>query len=127
MGQCQMWAKGICALMLFRCGHVLIDSYTALHTTLMHIYFFSGHIRMLRMTALDKEEAKKKEKEFRKRKEEEEEIDRTTWCKYTLGLKHQVSKMCYQCHIYSKRQQKALATDDLSPKILAEEPCNIEF
>ncbi len=44
------------------------------------------------MTALDKEEAKKKEKEWRKgRKDEEEEIDRSTWAKYTLGLKHQVN------------------------------------
>ncbi|XP_013407675.1 nucleosome-remodeling factor subunit BPTF [Lingula anatina] len=53
-----------------------------------------GHVRMQRITAADKEELKKREKELRKQKKDEDEDwnDRSTWVKYTLGLKHQVWK-----------------------------------
>ena len=46
---------------------------------------------------MDREEQKKKEREQEralKKKEDakkDEEPDRSHWCKYTLGLKHQVS------------------------------------
>ncbi|XP_074647332.1 nucleosome-remodeling factor subunit BPTF-like [Tubulanus polymorphus] len=53
-----------------------------------------GHIRMQRYTATEREEAKKRERELvpKKKKDDDEEIDRSTWAKYTLGLKHQVWK-----------------------------------
>lgn len=45
------------------------------------------------MTALEREDAKKKEKieqRLASKKDDNEEVDRSTWAKYTLGLKHQV-------------------------------------
>ena len=45
------------------------------------------------MTALEREEAKKKEKmeqRMSSKKDDNEEVDRSTWAKYSLGLKHQV-------------------------------------
>ena len=47
---------------------------------------------MVRITAQDREEMKKRDNISRRRKEEDEEIDRTTWAKYTLGLRHQVNR-----------------------------------
>lgn len=56
-----------------------------------NLFLLVGHIRLHRVTALDREEMKKKEKEARKLKAEDEEVDsKATWIKYTLGLKHQV-------------------------------------
>lgn len=57
---------------------------------------FTGHIRLARITLADREEQKKKDREQEKlakknKEKEEEEVDRSKWCKYTLGLKHQVS------------------------------------
>ncbi|XP_053392915.1 nucleosome-remodeling factor subunit BPTF-like [Mercenaria mercenaria] len=50
-----------------------------------------GHIRLKRITSLDREEMKKKERE--QKKLTEEELARpVVWIKYTLGLKHQVWK-----------------------------------
>uniref|UniRef100_A0A8D9EGK1 Nucleosome-remodeling factor subunit NURF301 n=1 Tax=Cacopsylla melanoneura TaxID=428564 RepID=A0A8D9EGK1_9HEMI len=53
-----------------------------------------GHIRLYRLTALEREEKKRLEKKEKKDKEDEEEKNRMTnsWVKYTLGLKHQVWK-----------------------------------
>lgn len=50
---------------------------------------------MLRTTAADRDEQKKREKEQKRQKDDVEEIDRSTWCKYTMGLKHQVSYPLY--------------------------------
>ena len=41
---------------------------------------------MQRLTVLDREEMKKREKNRR----DEDDFNRTTWAKFTLGLKHQV-------------------------------------
>lgn len=56
--------------------------------------YCAGHISLHRVTALEREETKKKEKLEQRmiiKKDENEEVDRSTWAKYTLGLKHQVS------------------------------------
>lgn len=55
--------------------------------------FYIGHVHLNRVTMAEKEETKKREKiEQRQnaRRDENEEVDRSTWAKYTLGLKHQV-------------------------------------
>lgn len=51
-----------------------------------------GHVKLLRTTALDREERKKIDKREKKEKEEEEERYRTScnFVKYSLGMKHQV-------------------------------------
>ncbi|KAL4240135.1 hypothetical protein ACF0H5_000929 [Mactra antiquata] len=50
-----------------------------------------GHIKLKRITSLDREEMKKKERE--QKKLTDEELSRPViWIKYTLGLKHQVWK-----------------------------------
>ena len=61
-----------------------------------------GHLKLYRVTAAEKEDTKKKERmEQRNSKKdpEQDEVDRTTWAKYTLGLKHQVSS---QVILYEK-------------------------
>ena len=51
----------------------------------------SGHIQLHRVTSAEKEEIKKREKKLQNQKDpDQDDIDRTTWAKYTLGLKHQV-------------------------------------
>ena len=53
------------------------------------------------MTALEREEAKKKEKmeqRMSSKKDDNEEVDRSTWAKYSLGLKHQVFGNHFLCH-----------------------------
>lgn len=56
----------------------------------------AGHTRLRRSTAAEREEKKKSEKRER-RELMEEEVDRSVWVKYTLGLKHQVSKTLNPC------------------------------
>lgn len=53
-----------------------------------------GHVKLQRVTALEREEKKKIEKREKKEKEDEEERNRYTsnFVKFTLGLKHQVYK-----------------------------------
>lgn len=53
-----------------------------------------GHVRLLRVTAVEREERKKIEKREKKEKEDEEERNRLAinFVKYTLGLKHSVQK-----------------------------------
>ena len=53
-----------------------------------------GHVKLQRVTALDREEKKRLEKKEKKEKDDEEERNRLTYnfVKYTLGLKHQVWK-----------------------------------
>lgn len=55
---------------------------------------FSGHTKLLRITAAEREEKKRTDKKEKKDMAEEEERHRMTYnfVKYTLGLKHQVSK-----------------------------------
>ena len=52
----------------------------------------AGHVRLQRVTALNREDLKKKDKQDggKKKKDEEEEVDRTTWSKFTRGLRHLV-------------------------------------
>lgn len=60
-----------------------------------------GHTRLRRCPFLDREETRKRDRELRRRKaEEEEEIQcKSTWVKYSLGLRHQVTTLtaciCY--------------------------------
>ncbi|EEB14731.1 fetal alzheimer antigen, falz, putative [Pediculus humanus corporis] len=53
-----------------------------------------GHVRLHRVTAIEREERKKIEKREKKEKEDEEERNRLAinFVKYTLGLKHSVQK-----------------------------------
>ncbi|XP_025834373.1 nucleosome-remodeling factor subunit NURF301 isoform X2 [Agrilus planipennis] len=54
-----------------------------------------GHVKLLRMTAAEREERKKIEKREKKEREEEEERNRmmiTGYVKYTMGFKHQLWK-----------------------------------
>ncbi|XP_012274975.1 nucleosome-remodeling factor subunit NURF301 isoform X2 [Orussus abietinus] len=53
-----------------------------------------GHVKLQRVTALEREEKKRLDKKEKKEKEDEEERNRLTYnfVKYTLGLKHQVWK-----------------------------------
>ncbi|XP_012254800.2 nucleosome-remodeling factor subunit NURF301 isoform X2 [Athalia rosae] len=53
-----------------------------------------GHVKLQRVTALEREEKKRQDKKDKKEKEDEEERNRLTYnfVKYTLGLKHQVWK-----------------------------------
>lgn len=53
-----------------------------------------GHVKLYRVTAIEREERKKIDKREKKEKDEEEERNRVTcnFVKYTLGLKHQVWK-----------------------------------
>lgn len=53
-----------------------------------------GHVRLHRVTAVEREERKKIEKREKKEKEDEEERNRLAinFVKYTLGLKHSVQK-----------------------------------
>lgn len=52
-----------------------------------------GHVKLQRVTALEREEKKRQDKKEKKEKEDEEERNRTfSFVKYTLGLKHQVWK-----------------------------------
>lgn len=54
---------------------------------------FIGHVKLQRLTAIEREERKRIEKKEKKEKDEEEERNRLTYnfVKYTLGLKHQVN------------------------------------
>lgn len=52
-----------------------------------------GHVKLQRVTALEREEKKRQDKKEKKEKEDEEERNRLfNFVKYTLGLKHQVWK-----------------------------------
>ncbi|KAL0272292.1 UNVERIFIED_CONTAM: hypothetical protein PYX00_005328 [Menopon gallinae] len=53
-----------------------------------------GHVRLQRVTAVEREERKKIEKREKKEKEDEEERNRLAinFVKYTLGLKHSIQK-----------------------------------
>ncbi|CAD6241102.1 GSCOCG00009137001-RA-CDS [Cotesia congregata] len=53
-----------------------------------------GHVKLQRVTALEREEKKRQDKKEKKEKEDEEERNRLTFnfVKYSLGLKHQVWK-----------------------------------
>ncbi|KAJ8687395.1 hypothetical protein QAD02_023189 [Eretmocerus hayati] len=53
-----------------------------------------GHVKLQRITALEREEKKRLEKKEKKDKDDEEEKNRLTYnfVKYTLGLKHQIWK-----------------------------------
>lgn len=53
-----------------------------------------GHVKLQRVTALEREEKKRHDKKEKKDKEDEEEKNRLTYnfVKYTLGLKHQIWK-----------------------------------
>ena len=54
----------------------------------------TGHLRLNRFTVQERDEQKKREKELGRQvaKTAEEEVDRSGWAKYTLGLKHQVTR-----------------------------------
>lgn len=51
-----------------------------------------GHVRLIRTTAVEREERKKLDKREKKERDEEEERNRTAYnfVKYSLGLRHQV-------------------------------------
>lgn len=49
----------------------------------------TGHVKLRRTTAAEKEEQKKKEKEMKRIRYEDEWVA-STWVKYSLGLRHQV-------------------------------------
>lgn len=70
------------------------------NSCLIHTFILCvGHIRLHRVTALEREEAKKKEKmeqRMASKRDDAEEVDRSTWAKYTLGLKHQVGDVASQ-------------------------------
>ena len=59
---------------------------------------FSGHWRLKRITLGEREEQRKRDRDLdrsmrlkrEKESKDEEEVDRSSWCKYTLGIKHQV-------------------------------------
>ncbi|KAF3427886.1 hypothetical protein E2986_08829 [Frieseomelitta varia] len=52
-----------------------------------------GHVKLQRVTALEREEKKRQDKKDKKEREDEEERNRLfNFVKYTLGLKHQVWK-----------------------------------
>ncbi|XP_072747484.1 LOW QUALITY PROTEIN: nucleosome-remodeling factor subunit NURF301 [Anoplolepis gracilipes] len=52
-----------------------------------------GHVKLQRVTALEREEKKRQDKKEKKEKEDEEERNRLfNFIKYTLGMKHQVWK-----------------------------------
>ncbi|KAL0125669.1 hypothetical protein PUN28_004623 [Cardiocondyla obscurior] len=52
-----------------------------------------GHVKLQRVTAIEREEKKRQDKKEKKEKEDEEERNRLfNFVKYTLGLKHQVWK-----------------------------------
>ena len=55
---------------------------------------WSGHWRLKRITLAERDEQRKRDREAEKsqknKAKDEEEVDRSRWCKYTLGLKHQV-------------------------------------
>ncbi|KAK0170901.1 hypothetical protein PV328_008686 [Microctonus aethiopoides] len=53
-----------------------------------------GHVKLQRVTALEREEKKRQDKKEKKEKEDEEERNRLTYnfVKYSLGLKHQIWK-----------------------------------
>ncbi|XP_014211852.1 nucleosome-remodeling factor subunit NURF301 isoform X2 [Copidosoma floridanum] len=53
-----------------------------------------GHVKLQRVTALEREEKKRLDKKEKKEKEDEEERNRLTYnfVKYTLGLRHQIYK-----------------------------------
>jgi len=55
--------------------------------------FSAGHVKLQRITAVEREERKRLEKKEKKEKDDEEERNRLTYnfVKYTLGLKHLVS------------------------------------
>ncbi|XP_043274049.1 nucleosome-remodeling factor subunit NURF301 isoform X2 [Venturia canescens] len=84
-----------------------------------------GHVKLQRVTALEREEKKRLDKKEKKEKEDEEERNRLTYnfVKYTLGLKHQVWKQKgeeYRVHgqwgwlwISSSRRYKFQATNKL--------------
>ena len=72
---------------------------------------FAGHINFHRVTQLEREEAKKREKIEQRnasKKDDNEEVDRSTWAKYTLGLKHQVNKNHIKGEGSKKRLSEAL-------------------
>ena len=61
--------------------------------SLTNTAFDSGHTKLMRITAAEREEKKRTDKKEKKEMAEEEERHRMTYhfVKYTLGLKHQVS------------------------------------
>ena len=62
------------------------------------VTLFVGHVKLQRITAVEREERKRTEKKEKKEREDEEERNRLTFnfVKYTLGLKHQVLiTVCY--------------------------------
>ena len=65
----------------------------------MFVFFlFLGHLNLRRLTAAEREEAKKRDR--RGIRGDEEDVLRMTWCKYTLGLKHQVCIYHLYLHVY---------------------------
>lgn len=75
---------------LFR--SVIWNSVLYLFCNLLNIGKLPGHVKLQRITAVEREERKRMEKKEKKDKDEEEERNRWTnnFVKYTLGLKHQV-------------------------------------
>jgi hypothetical protein len=115
-----------------------------------------GHVKLQRVTALEREEKKRLDKKEKKEKEDEEERNRLTYnfVKYTLGLKHQIWKQKgeeYRVHgqwgwlwISASRRYKSLdvakmglragpqkimvqVRDQIGLKILAVDPSTYEF
>lgn len=115
-----------------------------------------GHVKLQRVTALEREEKKRLDKKEKKEKEDEEERNRLTYnfVKYTLGLKHQIWKQKgeeYRVHgqwgwlwISSSRRYKSVdaskmglragpqkimvqVKDQVGLKILAADPSTYEF
>lgn len=62
-----------------------------------------GHVKLHRITAVEREEKKKMDKREKREKDDEEERNKLSYnfVKYTLGLKHQVN-IFISIHIYVK-------------------------
>lgn len=90
-----------------------------------------GHIRLFRITSLEREEKKKLEKREKRERDDEEERNRlaVNFVKYSLGLKHQVWKQKgeeYRIHgqwdwvwmSYDRKQHKTtnLSLDQIKPQ-----------
>ncbi|XP_031787989.1 nucleosome-remodeling factor subunit NURF301 isoform X3 [Nasonia vitripennis] len=115
-----------------------------------------GHVKLQRVTAIEREEKKRLDKKEKKEKEDEEERNRLTYnfVKYTLGLKHQIWKQKgeeYRVHgqwgwlwISTGRRHKSVdlkkmglragpqkimvqIRDQIGLKILAVDPSTYEF
>lgn len=127
----RLWSN---AISLATCQEDIANIVIVFQSCLKNVIFANvwfeqlGHLKLFRITSLEREERKKLEKREKREKDDEEERFRMQYnfVKYTLGLKHQVWKQKgeeYRMHgqlgwlwISSIRKQRVIKHEEICPK-----------